>query len=157
MVPHLRSWRLLSICVVLAAGCSGSDRPATVPVSGTVTLNGQPVADAQVSFMTDGAPRAAFGTTDAEGKFRLTTFEENDGAMVGKHTVTISNAAAVGGEGMSPEDPSAAYGEAMQAAASGTPASGGEGGIPVKYANPKTSGLEREVTQGGPNEFDFEL
>jgi hypothetical protein len=109
--------------------------------------------------MTEGAPRAATGTTDAQGKYRLTTFEKDDGAMIGKHTVTIAQGGATSGAGMDAENPDdAAYGAAMGAAASGKPAAAGEeGGIPVNYANPKTSGLEREVTKAGPNQFDFDL
>jgi len=59
-------------CIV---GCGGSTSTvATVPVTGTVTLDGKPVEGAAVSFApkTKGC-RAAFGRTDASGKFKLTT------------------------------------------------------------------------------------
>jgi hypothetical protein len=67
---------------VLAACLSGcADRPATV--EGTVTLDGQPVADAQVTLVLDGADGPApSAETDADGKFRLE-------AMPGKYKVTV--------------------------------------------------------------------
>lgn len=149
---------LLALCTLLLPGCSGGDdHPATFPVSGTVTFKGQPVVGAQVSFMGQGVSRAATGTTDDQGKYQLTTFKTNDGAVVGKHVVTISKAATTGGGGdMSAEEPSAAYGAAMTAAATGGQAAD-DGGIPARYGMPTTSKLEAPVTEAGPNEFDFDL
>jgi len=107
--------------------------------------------------MGEGVSLAATGTTDAQGKYQLSTFGENDGAVLGKHVVTISQSATGGGGAeMSAEDPSAAYGEAMAAAAAGEEV-GGEGGIPARYGMRDTSKLEAQVTQDGPNEIDFPL
>ncbi len=76
-----------AICL---AGCS---RPAHIPelgeVAGQVTLDGQPLANATVTF----APpkgRPSLGTTDADGRFLLTFIGDFMGAMVGPHTVRIS-------------------------------------------------------------------
>jgi hypothetical protein len=140
----------------ILAGCGGNDHPETVPVAGTVTYKGAPVEGAQVSFMAPGAPRAAIGTTNSQGKFQLTTFEENDGAVIGKHAVTISKSGAdQPAGGMDAMNPSDAYGQAMGAAASGTGAEEGE--LPARYANPQSSGLEAEVTRDGTNDFTFPL
>jgi hypothetical protein len=35
--------------------------------------------------------KPAFGDIDSEGRFRLTTFERNDGAVVGEHWATVIN------------------------------------------------------------------
>jgi hypothetical protein len=158
MVSRVLFCLLLTTCAVLLPGCTGGDdNPATFPVSGTVTLNGEPVAGAQVSFMGQGVSLAASGTTDAQGKYQLSTFGENDGAVLGKHVVTISPSATIGGgEEMNAEDPSSGYGEAMAAAAAGKQV-GGEGGIPARYGMRGTSKLEAQVTKDGPNEFSFPL
>lgn len=74
--------------MVLIAAC-GPSRPKTAPVSGVVTLDGKPVAGASVMLTPDDGGRPALGETDAEGKFTLTTFEPGDGALVGKHHVTV--------------------------------------------------------------------
>jgi hypothetical protein len=74
----------------LLGGCTGApDRPATVPVRGSVSYQGKPVAGAAVAFLAKGAPRPAIGTTDAQGNFRLTTFTADDGAVPGEHLVTV--------------------------------------------------------------------
>jgi hypothetical protein len=142
--------------LVFLAGC-GSGHPDTVPVSGTVTYQGNPVAGAQVTFMPqEGGARAGIGTTDGQGKYELTTFEENDGALPGKHSVTISMPVE-GGDPGTAEDPTAAYGDMMSQAASGQPVGAPEGTIPGKYGAAKTSGLTAEVTPGDTKPIDFDL
>jgi hypothetical protein len=78
-------------------GCSDAQQYQTVPVSGVITCKGVPVANAMVNFTplqqedrAQGQPgRVALGMTDKEGRFTLTTYENNDGAIVGRHTVTV--------------------------------------------------------------------
>lgn len=134
-------------------GCSGSDFPETYPVTGKVTLQGKPVEGAQITFVVEGAPRMAMGTTDAEGNYTLSTFEPGDGAMPGSHKVMVASPA-VEAPVMDPGNPGGDYGAMMRQAASGRPA---EGAIPPKYNSPQTSGLTAEVTAEGPNAFDFDL
>ena len=153
--------RLSALAVFLAPilfGCGGSDRPDLVDVSGVVTLNGQAVQGAEVVFQNEQSPRAATGVTDADGRFVLTTFEDNDGAVPGEHVVTIGKVktdAAI--SGALADDPSAAYGQGMEAAASGNMDAIQENELPAKYADPKTSELSETVTKEGPNEFEFNL
>jgi len=85
---------LLSLGTRLTAGCSGSD-VHTVPVSGTVTLDGQAVSDVFVNFQpapgAAAAPSASpgsYGITDASGRFEL-RWADGRGAVVGKHVVTL--------------------------------------------------------------------
>ncbi len=50
-----------------------SRSPVVVPVTGVVKLDGQPLADAKVTFLPKDKENASFtGTTDATGKFELT-------------------------------------------------------------------------------------
>src|SRR5262249_34258094 len=69
---------------VAAAGCGGG--PALAPVTGTVTMNGKPLANVQVEFWPqDGAPRST-GATDAAGRYTLTTDGAGKpGAVGGRH------------------------------------------------------------------------
>jgi hypothetical protein len=83
-----------------SAGCGGAsgaaNREKTIPVTGKVTYNGEPVADATVTLVPDAPPpdaigkRAAFGRTDSSGRFSLRTFEPDDGAVPGKYKVTVT-------------------------------------------------------------------
>ena len=143
---------------LILVGCGGEDRPDLVPVSGVVTYQGQPLANAEVVFQNDKAPRAAVGTTDAQGKFRLQSYENFDGAVPGDHVITVSKIqadAAISGADV--DDPSAAYGGGMDAAASGDMSAISKSELPDKYADPATSNLKETVTKEGPNEFEINL
>lgn len=77
------------------AGCSSGEREYA-PVSGTVTLNGQPVGDARVMFVpvektaSGELGSISYGVTDADGNFLLATRIGKDGAAVGRNYVWIS-------------------------------------------------------------------
>ena len=82
---------VLLFCFVLlfVAGC-GEDGPKLVPVEGTVTWNGKPLAGAFVRFQPvdlSGAP--SYGETDEDGHYVLKFTQKRDGAMPGMHTVSI--------------------------------------------------------------------
>jgi hypothetical protein len=92
----VRSHLAYSFVVALVAGC-GSTTYETAPVHGTVAIDDKPLYQGKIRF----APIAkgentqtgkpAFGTIQPDGTYRLTTFEPNDGAVVGEHWVTILN------------------------------------------------------------------
>lgn len=85
--------RSLSLCLLLSisllVGCGGSGNPVGT-VSGKVTLNGEPVSEASVMFEPVDGGRSSFGITGADGNYQLTYMQENDGALVGEHTVRIT-------------------------------------------------------------------
>ncbi len=86
--------RLLCVAFALATltGCGG--QLTTAPVSGTITLNGEPLADASVTFTpaaTGIEAPASNGRTDAGGNFTLEVTATGDrGAVLGKHVVTVA-------------------------------------------------------------------
>jgi len=88
---------LCGVAFLAVCGCGAGveGRPDLVPVTGTVMYGGNPLAGATVSFWTEKAPRPATGITNAEGKFSLSMFDPNDGAMAGENVITVSKAAAV--------------------------------------------------------------
>ena len=70
------------------AGCGGG--PKTYKVDGIVTLDGKPLAGATVAFMPQAEDgHLARGLTDQDGKFQLSTFGTNDGAVRGEYKVTV--------------------------------------------------------------------
>ena len=78
--------------IVLTIGC-GKGKLATINVTGKVTYEGEPLADAAVRFSPKGAEgNAAYGTTDANGFYKLQTLlgEANAGTTPGEYLVTIS-------------------------------------------------------------------
>ncbi|HTN76804.1 MAG TPA: hypothetical protein VL096_16210 [Pirellulaceae bacterium] len=68
-------------------GC-GDGRPARVPFAGQVLIDGKPLTAGFVRVVPDNA-RPATGEIDSTGHFRLTTFEGDDGCVVGRHPIEI--------------------------------------------------------------------
>jgi hypothetical protein len=157
--------QLVAACFLLA-GCSGSGRPTVAPVHGKVTYHGEPVSEATVVFLCPGAPRLAVGKTDSNGNYQLTTYESNDGAVIGTHTVAVKKHKTEPGqtdaaiENVDPTDQakvaksieSAMRKSAQQIAKSEKSGSA----LPKKYSQLSTSDLHKEVVAGN-NVIDIEL
>lgn len=149
-----------AIAAMLTAGCSGSaPKPKTVPVTGKVTYQGQPVAGANVAFLGTGPNTpSAMGKTDTNGVFELTTVDPGDGAAPGTYQVTVTKmvaAKSAGSKGpMSMED------AAKRATPEGPPKEEEAGGgslLPEQYAKAATSNLSFVVEAGKKNDFPIEL
>jgi hypothetical protein len=79
---------VLAAASALCLGCGSNDLP--VPVSGKVTVNGVPVANAGIVFHPkDGNGRPASAETAEDGTYRLTTFKSGDGALKGEYQVSL--------------------------------------------------------------------
>jgi len=95
--PALLAAGAVALGCLALAGCGGG--VPTVPVEGTVTLDGAPMENVRVNFAPVGGQGTAgpgsSGLTDAEGRFFLTTVADRRarGAVVGKHRVTLSEPA----------------------------------------------------------------
>ena len=86
----LAGFGLLAILLLAAPGCRGKYTP--VPTRGTVTLDGKPIEGATVQFVAVGEDkegRMAWGMTDKEGKFQLSTMGHNDGALPREYHVLV--------------------------------------------------------------------
>ena len=89
------------LVLVALAGCGDEDeRVRLVPVSGTITLNGKPMADATVTFLPDKANKDSTpgaDTTGPDGNYKL-RFKSRSGVAPGKYKVSVtpSPAAATG-------------------------------------------------------------
>jgi hypothetical protein len=86
----VRSWAALGL-VVAVAGCGSP----YVAVSGVVTLDGQPLPDATVTFLpgrgTEADVGSSYGRTGPDGRYTLTTIQMNRaGVGRGEHKVVIS-------------------------------------------------------------------
>jgi hypothetical protein len=138
--------RLLALAAALAA--AGCARPAyqLAPVSGTVTLNGAPLAGAWVHF----APKAekgkpapgptSHGQTDRDGRYTLHVKPGQPGAVVGTSRVFISRRAG----GAAPGEPQPDAGGRKE-----------KEQLPRRY-NEETT-LEYDVPAGGTDGANFEL
>ncbi|MCA9220365.1 MAG: carboxypeptidase regulatory-like domain-containing protein [Planctomycetales bacterium] len=124
----------IAVCV---AGC-GPDLGGRVPISGQVTLGGQPLNDGTIEFVaSDGSSQT--GTTISNGSFSL---PEEKGLPPGSYIVRISSFEA----GAAPE-------EAAPGDSSAIPEP--KELIPAEYN--VESNLTAEVTADGDNSFQFDI
>lgn len=140
-------WGVLG--VVMIAGCGGSDRgqlPPTYQVTGVVTYQGEPLADALVQFQRTDATRGAVGKTDANGRYQLSTFGSNDGAVAGPYAIAISKYSTP-----PPDFPVRQHEDDTS-----VPEFKPENLLPPKYARIETSDLSARVEEQA-NEIDFDL
>ena len=123
----------LAVCSIFF-GC-GQNGDLIVPVSGIVTMDGMPVEGASVMLIPE-AGRPATGRTNAQGEFRMTTLSNYDGAIVGRHRVTVSLVKL-------PAKP-------MDYELADSPQSLTllEHMVPQRYTDPDTSGLTVDVVRG---------
>jgi hypothetical protein len=79
------------VLLVGSSGCNSEKLPRLGRVSGVVTLDGQPVPDATVTFAgaKEGEPDS-IGKTDASGAYELYYSRGHKGATIGDHPVFIS-------------------------------------------------------------------
>jgi hypothetical protein len=134
----------LALPAFMALGCGGG--PAVAPVSGTVTMDGKPLANAAVNFQPKASGRdvnpgpGSAGMTDAQGNFTLQVVgTAQNGAVVGRHRVEIS--AYVRGPG------SDSNGDRREPAPRNL--------VPAKYNDHTT--LEFDVPAGGTQAARFDL
>lgn len=143
---------------LIVPGCesSGPAAPKTVPVSGTVYLNGEPLAGAEVRFIREGF--SGFGETGADGRFELV-----QGAVPGENTITVSKIGGGSGIVLNPDEGmDAGQLEAMRMGMEGTPGGANVPDpprelIPTKYSDPSTSKLTYPVPESGTNSADLRL
>ncbi len=124
----------------LVVGCAAKTQPDTYLVSGVVTLDGQPVANASVTFLPRGSTRGSPATcmTDADGKYAFQP-ERGQGVRDGEFTVTISRL----------KELAAGQPEA-------TPEVGMDNSMPAPYGDPQRTALSANVPAGGAV-IDFAL
>jgi hypothetical protein len=134
----------------LIAGCGAqlADAPKTVPVSGTVTVDGQPIAGATVRFLpTSNDRHGAAGTTDDKGHYQLYV-GNNPGAMPGDYKVTIQyyvNKKDGTPVVITPEMDMETISVDIKPA------------LPAMYADPNNTGLTFDVPAKGTDQADFKL
>ena len=151
-------------CLILAAALLGCRRGdiATVPVKGTVTLDGKAVEGATVTFNPadqSGEAWPAVGLTDAGGNFTLETPGGGAGAAPGNYVVSITKAEGEARSALptSQEEAQKQMQERMKGGGHVPKAGKAKDAIPAVYGSPTTSRLPAEVKAKGDNTFTFAL
>src|SRR5262249_21200823 len=92
---HVRLVRLCHfVAAATAVGISRCGEPSakietTVPARGALTQRGNPLAHHQIMFHPEDGRRPAAGISNEQGSFVLGTNSADDGAVTGKHRVTV--------------------------------------------------------------------
>ena len=140
-----------ALCL-FAAGC-GDQGLKIVPVSGTITWNGEPLScgpklPGTVTFQpTSGmSGRLAIGNIDDSGEYQLTTFEPGDGIAPGEYQVHVNVMRILVAPDPTPGVPLAkAVGKSERV-------------LPDKYYNGQTSGLTATIKEADDaRTIDFDL
>ena len=136
---------VVAIFCLAAVGCGGGPEiPELYSVTGKVTYQGKPVPNAKLVFIPEKEDKKEAGKpgnrpaaeTNENGEYTVLWGQDAEGAPAGKYTITILAYAPYGpGDDTESAPPSL---------------------IPLKYNNPKTSGLTREVKEDD-NVFNFDL
>lgn len=137
--PLSRSaWLRLAVAFVVigVVGSACKRNPRVVPVSGTVLYNGKPLPFGSILFQPDKGQNA-LGEIQSDGSFKLSSYALDDGAVPGRHLVSVScyEGQRGGGAGTSP----------------------GKLLIPLKYTRLGSSGLSAEVKDAPGQTFEFKL
>jgi hypothetical protein len=154
--------------LLIATGC-GTGKPATVPATGVVTYEGNPVANASVVFSRNTGNIAlgemAVGKTDANGHFELTTHfgarGSSVGAVPGKYEVTVSKQ--IPPNGMTEAEYQAKVDEVNKIGETGATAPRDQRPpalvemLPPRYSAPGKTELSATVEAKETNSFTFTL
>jgi hypothetical protein len=121
-----------------AIGCGSGGLPSgavpPVPASGNVYYHGKPLAKGTVLVVPDNEHPAAGEIK--EGRFILTTYETDDGAVPGKHKVAV----------IATEEAKGKSGESTTKSI-----------LPARYASVETSNLVVEIPAQGSAEIKIEV
>jgi len=109
-----------AMLVVMFLGC-GDGRPARVPTSGQVLIDGKPLEHGFVQVVPSGQ-RPATGQLGPGGRFVLTTFDPDDGCVRGKHPAAVIALESIDGSSQ-------------------------RWHAPKKYMSVETSGLEVDISE----------
>ena len=146
---------LLGLCAL--PGCGENGRLPTRPVKGKVTLDGKPLANAEIWLVptTEEVKNARitirpYAKSAPDGTFTVSSYLVDDGAPAGDYAVMV---VAAGGQADTEEDrqtdtPSQKKTERGKNKRLSP--------FPGKYKSPATSGLSFTV-QNGPNELNLDL
>ena len=138
MAKVLRLSRISGICVLaLTAGCGGSSSIGRQAVSGTVTFNGKPLANAVICFEAQRADTLVeAGANVVDGRYEIVA---EKGIVPGTYRVFISSLRDTGATDMTMGKPMPRLTESL----------------PARYNREST--LTAEVKQSEAAQFDFEL
>lgn len=146
--------RILGLLAIGLSGCGGAANakplPPTVPVSGTITLNGEPLAFAAVTFIPGVQTKGieCTGLTDEYGNYTLKQMRGAEGAPPGEYQVVIRCPKSMDGTPALKPPPSGTKADEVMGVAAES--------LPPQYSDPAQTRLTNVVPkEGGTLDFDL--
>jgi hypothetical protein len=136
-IPPWLPLAALSAVALVCASCARSDRPAVYPAQGKIFYEGKPAANALVILHpVNNDPKLEsvrpLAHVEPDGSFKLTTFDNGDGAPAGDYVITVDW-------------------REKTAPVEGAPP--GRSLLPPRYSNPQLSQLHVQIREGA-NELE---
>ena len=135
--------------MLFSLGCVGGS-VRTEPVSGSVTVKGQPAKNVQIYFVHE--KLVAMGKTDDAGKFQLV-----QGAVAGDNKVYFKESAANAGSKFAAQEGLDDYQAQMAAGSGSSKPVTTKSQLPPDYTNAVEPKLNYVVPSGGTTTADFKL
>lgn len=162
-IPYVSMMSILAATALfVVSGCGESySGPKLEPCKGTITLDGKPLADANIAMANSQV--ACTARSDAEGKWEMKTGQgaiAYDGAPLGTFTATVTKTSSMDiGIPEPAADASQEEIEKYQAAYQKAEAEGmkPKSEVPEKYGSAATSGLKVVIEEGGNEAIKLEL
>jgi hypothetical protein len=125
---------MCSVMVLGVLGCNGESGPRYIPVTGKVTLDGEPLTGGTVYFFPENEGQSSYGGITKDGTYELYCVDQA-GAVMGQHRVSVEGPQPVSEpNAKQPENP-----------------------VPERYTKPETSEIIKEVKDVEKNVIDIEL
>lgn len=144
----LSRYGIVAGVILVVSGCSkpeGYETPENlIPVSGTVTLDGEPLAGVTLSFIPQSGTNSmgGYGITDEAGKFLVTHYSQAEGIETGTYSVTFSKLVMKDGNPIPPDVDAADVGAVQK--------------LPPHLTQPPDGKYVLKV-EAGPQEVQYEL
>jgi len=150
---------MMFLMIVGVLGCSPGERlSGLVPLRGTIFLDDQPLAGAQIVFAPEEGQRSASAISLNNGNFTATTLKHNDGIYPGKYQIGVTKVEVT--DHRTPEqkirDNSDLIDESM-AHVPPSPELEIRAIVPERYNDFDSSGLTVEVGKSGQKNYEIRL
>lgn len=137
-----------TVCATLGCG-SGANLDDLNSVSGVVTLDGEPVADASITlYPTAEGARSAGCLSDEKGEFKFQTLQANDGVADGEYKVVVTKKVELNPYTEEEYKKLNESGASHKKLFPGRPEPSFEDALPKKYGNVETTDLTLTINGG---------
>ena len=145
-----------AIAVLLMAGCSSEvdNHPTTVDAKGMLTLDGVGYEGASIVCVPESGKHGCFASSNSDGSFELTAFENKGGAVPGSYMVQVTKTVEISGRAPTDEELGEDGEHMSEEEKKGVRWTND---LPKKYSSPTMSEIVIVVPDAGTSDLKIEL